>query len=380
MNRRSLRFALALAFPAAAAAPAQETLAIRAGSLLVAPGRELPRGVLLIRQGRVHAFGTDLPIPAGARVIDHADCVVAPGLVDLWTQVSARGASAEPASAWTPGHRAVDGLDLHAPAWANLAAAGVTSVLVAPEPSQVGGGLACLVKTGPAPRVASDKAAFQLSLTEAARQIERPPTSLAGQADLIRRMLGGALPPAGDPLARVRKGECPAILLCDGPHETAAAARLARELGLKGLLLGEMASRELPELLAGTGLGAAFPPGDPEGPAWRLDLPIRLSASGVRVAFCSGAPDPVPLTLRLQPARAVRLGMEPTAALAAVTRTPAELLGLEHAVGSLLPGRDADFLVLDGHPLDPGARLRAVYVDGARVACEPAPAEKEARR
>jgi imidazolonepropionase-like amidohydrolase len=65
----------------------------------------------------------------------------------------------------------------------------------------------------------------------------------------------------------------------------------------------------------------------------------------------------------------VRLGMTPAQALAAGTIRPAEAFGL-HDVGSIEPGKAADFLVLDANPLDDIRNLRKinkVYLRGAEV-------------
>ena len=64
---------------------------------------------------------------------------------------------------------------------------------------------------------------------------------------------------------------------------------------------------------------------------------------------------------------AVRAGMDPEDALAAVTRNPAEIAGLGDRLGVLAPGRDADIVVTQGHPLDWTCRLTAVFIDGVRV-------------
>jgi imidazolonepropionase-like amidohydrolase len=51
-------------------------------------------------------------------------------------------------------------------------------------------------------------------------------------------------------------------------------------------------------------------------------------------------------------------------ALAAVTTTPAEVLGMSHRIGHLNEGWDADLVVWDSHPLAMGATPKQVFIDG----------------
>jgi imidazolonepropionase-like amidohydrolase len=71
--------------------------------------------------------------------------------------------------------------------------------------------------------------------------------------------------------------------------------------------------------------------------------------------------------LPLQAAMAVRLGLPWEVALRALTLTPARQIGLADRVGSLAPGKDADFFVTQGDPLDPRHPPELVFVEGRLV-------------
>lgn len=98
-----------------------------------------------------------------------------------------------------------------------------------------------------------------------------------------------------------------------------------------------------------------------------------------------------------QPRVAFSFGLDENAALASVTSTPARALGLDHRIGHIRPGYDADLVVWDAHPLATGATPLQVVVDGgllfnatavaatlpphhvADTAARPPPAENTAR-
>ena len=70
-------------------------------------------------------------------------------------------------------------------------------------------------------------------------------------------------------------------------------------------------------------------------------------------------------------AEMVSLGMAPQAAFEASTRTASELMGIEHAVGTIEVGKRADIAVFSGTSLEPVGlrdRVAAVYQDGTKVA------------
>lgn len=88
-----------------------------------------------------------------------------------------------------------------------------------------------------------------------------------------------------------------------------------------------------------------------------LDLPVLLGS-----AECANA-----RLLPLHAAYAVRYGLAPTDALAALTANTAKAFKLDDRIGSLRRGKDADFVVFSGDPFEPGSRVLLVVCDGEIV-------------
>ncbi len=68
-----------------------------------------------------------------------------------------------------------------------------------------------------------------------------------------------------------------------------------------------------------------------------------------------------------QAAIAVWLGFDPYLALAGLTRVGAEAVMMEDQIGTIEPGKDADFAIWTGDPLDPRHRTLMTVVDGRIV-------------
>ncbi|MFN2226036.1 MAG: amidohydrolase family protein, partial [Anaerolineae bacterium] len=71
--------------------------------------------------------------------------------------------------------------------------------------------------------------------------------------------------------------------------------------------------------------------------------------------------------LALEAALAVRAGLAEAAALRAITLGAAAALGLEDRLGSVEPGKDADLVILDGHPLLPTSHVTHTLIGGQIV-------------
>jgi len=130
-------------------------LAIAGGTLYTLTQGIVEEGTLLLEGGKIAAVGTDVSIPEGAQVIEARGKVVLPGLVDAHCHTGVfadgvgwpQGDGNEMTGPITPHVRALDALHPEDMAWADLRAAGVTTVPTGPGSGNVIGGQSiCLMR------------------------------------------------------------------------------------------------------------------------------------------------------------------------------------------------------------------------------------------
>ena len=105
--------------------------------------------------------------------------------------------------------------------------------------------------------------------------------------------------------------------------------------------------------------------GRPEFDAFRL-----AADAGVKVAMGTDCPVAPHGTNLNELRHMAEHGFTPTQALVAATSSAAELMGLQDELGTIAPGKRADFVVVDGDPFDftdLSDRIQQVWKDGVRV-------------
>lgn len=91
-----------------------------------------------------------------------------------------------------------------------------------------------------------------------------------------------------------------------------------------------------------------------------------MNSRGVNVSFNSDSDD-LARRLNFEAAKAVKYGDTPEVeALKFVTIHPAQQLGIDRWVGSLEPGKDADFVLWSGSPLDSQSRCEQTWIEGRK--------------
>jgi N-acetylglucosamine-6-phosphate deacetylase len=87
---------------------------------------------------------------------------------------------------------------------------------------------------------------------------------------------------------------------------------------------------------------------------------------GVLVSFNSDS-DELARRLNVEAAKAVKYGgVARDEALKFVTLNPAKQMKLDKRIGSLEPGKDGDFAIWSGDPLDPASRCDETWIEGRR--------------
>lgn len=348
---------------------AQGRLAIEAKRIITAPGSVVEGGTLLVENGKVKAVQKDGKAPAGWVVVDRRDAVIAPGFVDVVSRASAPSDLEENADAIDLRTHAADALELDHRDFGLLRAAGVTAAVILPGDSDVVSGIACVVKSGGRDRIVAAEGPVVMNLGTSVHSRTRMPTSFMGAVAMLRENLERAQVVGldkGGALTRFVRGRRRG--LCRVPTEKSVRAftSLQSQFEFNAALVGTVDSiRDVS--LRGSGMEVVLPTLSTESTRRELILAGELERDGVDVAFRAVTPTKGAASLRLSAALAARHGLSASAALASITSIPARIAGADDRIGTLAPGRDADFVVLGGDPLTPSSRVLETWIGGARV-------------
>ena len=362
----------------------------------------LDGGDLLVDQGKVVAVGTGLTA-AGAKEIDAKGLYMMPGLIDAHSHIGMwedgmrdEGADGnEMTSPVTPELRAIDALNPYDRCFEEALEAGVTTVSTGPGSANVVGGTFVAMKTIPGTiesRMLKEPQALKTAFGENPKgvyggQKKSPSTRMATAAIFRQAMIDGLTYDAKmkleadkrpdrnlgkEVLALAASGKLRVKAHAHRADDILTAIRLRDEFSLdmslehctEGYLIAEELKRARIPVIIGPLLSERS---KIELRNLTFKAPAVLYKAGVRFAIMTDHPVIPMQYLFLSASLAVREGLPEREAMMAVTKNAAWTIGLEDRVGSLEPGKDADFALYDGHPLDARSSARQVYVNGELV-------------
>ena len=390
MNGRSMLWrgvaavAVATCLASAGQAQANALIAVVAKKIVTGAGPDVENAALLIEGGRIQGIVAAGQIPPSAVVVDRSDACLAPGYVEAYSSAGSLFDLEEDYATIDQFARVADALNLEHRDFDLLAESGVTTAVIVPSHRNIVAGSCAVVKTaGAAERLILADGPLKMALSMDTLTTKRMPTSFIGAADTLRSALTAAKGADAEstPLGKLVRKQRGGILWAQTERELRAALALRQALDLDFSILGAADARETLALMKDIGLRVALAPLAFADSRRTLTQPRALEAAGVKVAFYADSPRRSADGLRVSAALAARNGLSRAAAIAAVTLTPAELAGAGMRVGSLAAGKDADFVVLSGDPLDLSSRLQETWIAGQRVKKAPAvPASTEVKK
>ena len=393
----------ACVLPASAQETAQVLFAKKA-LICGVEGREtINDAAVVLRDGAIVALGrrSEIEVPEGASVQDLGSRWIMPGMIDLHSHVAGSGHN-DMIFQCNPGLRASANVMPNNDKLNLGMLAGVTTVLYIPGSGTNMGGQGVLLKTGPG--------------TYEEVLVRFPGSLKVAQGDNPKRWGYGMQRTMMNHHIRVtlRKGKAYAKRW--EAYERGEGERPERHLHLDifrdleakrtqisvhtqyyqvvlaslNILTGEFGfdsyidhgsfdSWPLAELAEELGVAAILGPREvlwPRLNTYPKDGRVEGSAWGFqkeghpRIGFNTDAPVVPQEELPLQSAMGVRYGFDNTHfdAVRGVTIVPAEVAGIDHRVGSLMAGKDADILVVTGDPSDPRCAVEMVWIGGEVVA------------
>lgn len=365
------------------------------------PQGTIANGSILVRDGKIAAVGTDLVPPEGVPVIDAAGMVAMPGIIDTHAHYAIQGGVNETSLSLVPEVRVRDVVIGDDVAIYRAAAGGTTTARLLHGSSNTVGGQDAVIK------LRYDLPARELLLKDPRRPqgvkfaLGENVTRLTGRFPNTRMGVEAALDRAfeearayrrrieeardaaaqGKPVPPVRRDlrlEAFAAILdgsikihshCYRADEILMLLNVAERFGIRVQSLQHVLEgyKVAPEIAAHGASASTFS----DWWAYKIEaydaIPYNaalLTEAGVRVCIKSDSNE-LTRHLYLEAAKMLRYGGVPEAeALAMITMNPARELGLEHRLGSIEVGKDADIAIFNAHPFDSFARCELTLIEG----------------
>jgi len=363
------------------------------------PQGTLQNADVLVTAGKVTSIGPGLKAPAGAAAIDGQGLHVTPGIVDCHSHTAISKGVNEGTHAVTAEVRIADVIDATDIALYRELAGGVTAANILHGSANPIGGQNQVIKFrwGALPeelKFADAAPGIKFALGENVKQsnwgdrfTKRYPQTRMGVEQLMRDRFRAAqeydaalkkkdgLPQRRDlqleALSEIVGGK--RLIHCHSYRldEIHAFLKLTDEFKIKvGTLQHILEGYKVADQIAQAGAGASSF-ADWWAYKWEAfdaipDNAAMMHGQGVLTSINSDSND-LARRLNTEAAKSIKHGgLSADEALKLVTIYPAKQLRIDAKVGSLEPGKDADFVIWNGHPLSNYARVNQTWIEGRK--------------
>jgi imidazolonepropionase-like amidohydrolase len=375
--------------------------AFTGATIMPVSGPPVMDGVLVVDGGRIVAVGprATTEVPAGAEVVECSGKTIVPGLVCTHSHIGSPSGG-DGSSPIQPEARVLDAIDIRDTTVAKARAGGLTTVNIMPGSGHLVSGQTLYLKlrTGKtveelAIRNADGTMAGGLKMANGTNSMRDAPfpgtrgksAALVRQEFLKARDYQRKLAAAGGDAAKLPDralGLETLVEVLDGRrvvhHHTHRAddiltvLRLKEEFGFKVVLHHVSDAWMVADEIAAAGVGCSIINLDsPGGKLEAKDIDWKngaeLERRGVVTAVHTDDPINDSRWMLRSAALSARGGMSREKAIESVTLAGAKLLGLDARLGSLEPGKDADFVLLSGDPLSIYTRVLETWIEGEKV-------------
>ncbi len=360
------------------------------------PQGRIENADMLVSNGRVVQVGSGISTPRGAVVVDATGKHVTPGLVDPHLHTSIRGGVNETGNNMTPETRIEDVIDPDNIWIYRLLAGGMTTANLLHGSANPVGGQDAVIKMRWG-SLAGDmliqgaKPGLKLALGEnVVRNSNEYPNTRMGAEQIIRDAFQAAkdymeewnqweqrktgIPPRKDlqleAMAEVLRGERIIHAHAYRQDEMQMLMRLGEEMGfniasfehtVEGYKIADILSDHEAAAVIWTDW-SSFKVESDDGIIYNARI---LLEQGVLTALHS---DNTQLSTRMnwEAGKILATGIDEITAMDLITINPARILGADELVGSLEPGKHADFVIWSGHPLSGFTHAEQTWVDGRK--------------
>ncbi|MGZ8867106.1 MAG: amidohydrolase family protein [Thermoanaerobaculia bacterium] len=376
-----------------------QTVAFTGAKVIPVSGPEIESGTLIVRDGKIVAVGAvgSVTIPSGAERVDLTGRTIMPGLVDSHSHIG-EAAGADSSNPIQPEVRVMDAVNVRDAGIQKAQAGGITTVNIMPGSGHLLSGQTIYLKLRDGNtiddliiRLPEGRVAGGLKMANGTnpRRAAPFPGTRAKAASLIREQFVKAQEyrekmRRPDPSKRPDRDLAMEALVevLDGKrvvhHHThrhddiLTVLRLAKEFGFRVVLQHVSEGWRVAGEIAAAGAPASIimidsPGGKLETQHLSYTTGKVLDEAGVLVGFHTDDGITDSRFFLRSAAFAVRAGMSRTKALEALTIANAKMLELDHRVGTLAPGKDADFIILSGDPLSVYTHVLETWVEGKKV-------------